>query len=356
MESEHSFSKISNELNELLKKLKAITINRNNGTEANDSTTMVIHILSLIASNDKNANEWDHNTSYCRKFHWNELMRALKKSEDVENLLAKLYPFITEYVLSKDLEFDDYAHISMEYIEKHINSLPNETKESLESTKRNLIFNIYRERFNDESVAVTRQFISSSRDVNAFNEKWKDCFDEKEKKIAGLESRLTKIREKYNFIGLKNGFSEIKRTKKIEKWLSFFLMFIFFILIIAPIIYETTRLQELTLKKEFSFLNLVPLIPIMSLDFLLIYFFRIVHHNYQSAKDQLVQIDLRVTMCAFIDGYVDFKDRMIKDDKKISLDTFEKLMFSNIATTGKDIPSTYDGLESLAKIISAVRK
>ncbi|WP_268612534.1 hypothetical protein, partial [Escherichia coli] len=99
--------------------------------------------------------EWDCNTSYCRKFGWAKLTKAISNGEDVENLLTALHPFITEYVLSKEIDINDDVHGTLEYIEEHIDSLPYKTKSTLEKTKRNLIFDIYRDRFNDENVAVT---------------------------------------------------------------------------------------------------------------------------------------------------------------------------------------------------------
>ena len=64
-----------------------------------------------------------------------------------------------------------------------------------------------------------------------------------------------------------------------------------------------------------------------------------------------VIVDLRYNLCAFIEGYMEFK----KEHKDDTVDLFEKLIFSNIISNEKKVPATIDGLESIANVICSIR-
>lgn len=96
-------------------------------------------------------------------------------------------------------------------------------------------------------------------------------------------------------------------------------------------------------------------IPAASLIALLVYFFRVTLYNYQSVKTQLIQIDLRYNLCEFIKPYVDFKKETYKIAPE-SLDSFERMIFSNITVANDKIPSSYDGIEPLITLIKEIRK
>lgn len=82
------------------------------------------------------------------------------------------------------------------------------------------------------------------------------------------------------------------------------------------------------------------------------YVFRLFYQQFLSVKSELLQLDLRVNLCSFIEGYMEFKVKH-KDD---TVDLFEKLIFSNIISSEKKVPATIDGIDSLAKVVCSVNK
>ena len=77
--------------------------------------------------------------------------------------------------------------------------------------------------------------------------------------------------------------------------------------------------------------------------------------NFNSVRAQLIQIDLRKSLCQFIQNYATYaKD--IREQNTDLLVKFEEVIFSNIMPSEDKIPSTFDGLEQLTNLIGALKK
>ena len=61
--------------------------------------------------------------------------------------------------------------------------------------------------------------------------------------------------------------------------------------------------------------------------FVLLYFFRISLFNIRALKSQLLQIDLRLSLCEFISNYTEETAKM-RGNAKESFDKFENVIFS----------------------------
>ena len=94
--------------------------------------------------------------------------------------------------------------------------------------------------------------------------------------------------------------------------------------------------------------------PILGLEFVLIYFFRVVLTHYNSIQTQIMQIELRQSLCQFIQSYADYA-KEIKEKDGGSLEKFENLIFSSILSTPDKVPSTFDGLEQLSNLIKNLK-
>ena len=104
----------------------------------------------------------------------------------------------------------------------------------------------------------------------------------------------------------------------------------------SPLIFPSTALSEF---------------PPYSVEVLVLYGFRLLYQQYLFVKSELLQLNLRYSLCAFIESYMEFK----KNNKDNTVDLFEQLIFSNIISDEKKVPATVDGLESIAKIIESIK-
>ena len=84
----------------------------------------------------------------------------------------------------------------------------------------------------------------------------------------------------------------------------------------------------------------------------MLYAFRLFYQQYMFVKSELLQVNLRHSLCAFIEAYMEFK----KENKDNTVDLFEQLIFSNIISDEKKVPATVDGLDSIANIIQSIKK
>ena len=92
----------------------------------------------------------------------------------------------------------------------------------------------------------------------------------------------------------------------------------------------------------------------LSLTVLLVYFFRISVRSTDSCKAQLLQVELRKTLCRFIQNYATYS-KDIKEKNPDSLSKFESLIFSGIVSNEEKLPSTFDGIDQVANFVKAMR-
>lgn len=71
-------------------------------------------------------------------------------------------------------------------------------------------------------------------------------------------------------------------------------------------------------------------------------------------KAQLIQIDLRMTLCQFIQDYADYA-KEVRKDSPLLLERFDQLVFSGIVSSEGAIPSTFDGIEQIANLIEKIK-
>jgi hypothetical protein len=188
------------------------------------------------------------------------------------------------------------------------------------------------------------------------------------KEAASLEKRLDdsaalvkRYQAQFNFVGLAQAFREFGRSKKLEKWLCFSLLSFFAILIVIPPVAQlSSNTQDglLTVSDgTVASIKFGKLVPLLVVEVFLLYFFRVVLKSYYSVKAQLLQIELRYSLCAFIESYADFaKERGKTADGQLTLSKFESLIFSGIVPDSSKVPSTFDGIEQIGRVIAEVKK
>jgi hypothetical protein len=187
-------------------------------------------------------------------------------------------------------------------------------------------------------------------------EKARESFEELLREINNAEeeaSRIAKILEEQKitgtFVELEKGFSlMLDRVKKAKNWTFGWLLAISAIIIAIP----TVRIfYPMTISDASIWEKLVPLIGV---ELILIYFFRVTLKHYYSLQTQIMQLDFRYSLCQFIGAYSEYS-RKIKAANGSALDKFESLIFSNLLSESDNIPSTFDGLDNLASLINNMR-
>jgi hypothetical protein len=173
--------------------------------------------------------------------------------------------------------------------------------------------------------------------------KWQTRADE-------LAALLQQQSQELNFVGLAHAFSGLIDKKSDEKLRQISLLAIFGAALLAVPGYAIHRVASTNMTWS---LDLVPnALPFAVVELVLLYFFRIFLNNYYSLQAQLLQLQMRHSLCAFIEGYVDFASKV---GERVALDKFEAQIFSGISGDPANVPSHFDGIEQLTKLVRDLR-
>lgn len=122
--------------------------------------------------------------------------------------------------------------------------------------------------------------------------------------ITDYERKLQEYKQEYNFVLLSKAFNNIRNTKKIEKLFAYIRFLIpVFVLVLIPIYLYITRIEHDVTQWRDVFIFL----PLITLEVLAFYFMRLFYLEVKSVKSQILQIDIRLSLCEFIQDYVEKK-------------------------------------------------
>lgn len=248
---------------------------------------------------------------YFMELRDNGLSLKIKNGRNLFDKTFKLYEYQKDFILYK-----------LPYLlnEEKIKSL---SKEVMEPTS---LFNRMKEDLKNEKTLIDKKLSE---------------YQNRSDKIAQfIESQQTNL----NFVGLSKAFKQLidekteVKTTTVHWLLGFFTALIIVPATVAVIIY-------------FKNVNYYTCVPATTIELMLLYGFRLLYQQYLFVKSELLQLNLRYSLCAFIESYMEFK----KNNKDNTVDLFEQLIFSNIISDEKKVPATVDGLGSIAKIIESIK-
>ncbi|OBP16316.1 hypothetical protein A5320_02595 [Rheinheimera sp. SA_1] len=189
-------------------------------------------------------------------------------------------------------------------------------------------------------------------------EKWDSSVDEKFQRIESLNKELQNLSSSYNFANISHGFQNLLKSKKASLHLNSILIFILTVILVAPPMFKifTGLYPEPSVYGTRIDLTsyLINYIPFVALDFFVLYFFRIVLSTRKEITTQVVQLELRKSLCQFIESYSERSKEMSATTPKL-LEKFETLIFSGLTTDPTNVPTTFDGLEQLANMIKSIK-
>jgi hypothetical protein len=200
---------------------------------------------------------------------------------------------------------------------------------------------------------------NAERNANTTKEHLFDGVRELEKRISGYKTELEKLTSDYNFIGLASAFKNLLSQKNWEKWVTFTAVMLLGVIAIAVpitllVLRESKEWQEF-IGNQWSPAGLANFIAVVGLEVIALYYFRVALKNYQVTRNQITNLKLRYAVCAFIEGYLDFRKRSSSKDGH-PLSAFEQLIFADLPSGPDGLPNTLDGISQITDLIRAVRQ
>lgn len=180
------------------------------------------------------------------------------------------------------------------------------------------------------------------------------------KKIEHEQERINTQKSEINFVELNKAFQKLIDDKKKELfWPRLLSPIILICLAIIPI---TILYSNIKVTDVYDAMR--TFLPITACEFFLLYYQRLVFQEYKSLKAQIAQLEIRSAACQFIENYrkfaVEHPVSKTEDGKettsRFNLEKFESLIFGGIAVDPTAVPTVFDGVEQLGKLIEAVKK
>jgi hypothetical protein len=315
-------------------------------------------VTSAMASKPK---EWDELCEINIAWVGNQFISRLSNEEKaldkarLDDICSMCFRFLFELYLSMKNDLATEFEAARIFVLNNVDSFEYSAKEQIEFAIREMPISIFKAIANSDSIKSIKDFNAVSAKAEKLREDWDAELSAKEGRVNKLKESLEKYENGFNFVGLHQGFDDLATTKSTERDNILFWLKILSVLIVLPVLAEFViifkHIDNISAIKDGL---IVSIFPMLSLAAIAIYYFRVLLFNYRSVKSQLLQIDLRKTLCRFIQHYSDYSSEIKKQDAA-SLEKFENVIFSGIVTDDGNLPSTYDGVEQISKLIKSVK-
>lgn len=280
--------------------------------------------------------------------------KALEK-ERLDDICSICFRFLFELYLSIKNELAREFEQARRFAIKNIAQFEPSAGEQIEYAVRDMPTMIIKDLINSESIGSLKEFNQFSSRAEDLKHEWQEEIDKKTDEVKALKDTLDNYKNAFNFVGLYDGFNDLAIAKKDEadsliKW-----MILLAAIAVVPIAIELWFIYvNLAKIGEVRDALIVSIFPTLSMLAISVYYFRVLLYSHKSLKAQLLQIDLRKTLCRFIQSYADYAKEMKTKDND-SLSKFEDIIFSGIVSGDEEIPSTYGGIEQLGDILKSFR-
>ena len=287
---------------------------------------------------------------------------ATINNETIENnnnilneIFSMCFRFLLELYLSNRGEQSPELHRARKFAFDNIDNFDETIKNQIWHSINEMPINILKSLFDNNLIKSIRDLQNTTENVNKLKTQWDKEINEKEERVNALRNDIEKYESAFNFVGLHQGFDDLSKIKKEEiERLSFWLRLIggaILLPIIVELIILYTNMKNIGEIKDFLLLSIVPTISLMAIS---IYYFKIILFNYKSVKSQILQIELRKTLCRFIQSYTKYSSE-INAKSPDSLSKFENIIFSSIVSDDEKLPSAYDGIDQISKLIMSAK-
>lgn len=313
--------------------------------------TIVIRELQTVKESDKEA--FPHAISHFRHELENTLPTISEKSLSDQTAIRLLAIFFY-FALEREFQLNVRSNAVTE-INRNLDKLHDGERDTLIRINQTVGADILKYYLNHSDFRTIREILELNTTAKKERDAWDENFKKQMEAINENKQYLENMRTNSGFVALKFGFQRLLDSKTEEATRSSHYLVLFgAALLIVPFV-EILYFMS----KGFS-INTEPttlvgiLLPAITIQLLLVYFFRINLITYKSLRAQQLQIDLRVSICQFFESYAEFVSKNEKLQRSVS--KFENMMFSSIVASETAIPSVFDGTEQIIKIFDALKK
>lgn len=336
---------------------------------------MFRHLQFILSSMLNNPTIWNMNCSNSIDVHGGKFKGYLSSiSEDnaiyadqAQSTFSLAYTFWRELEISTGYDRSTSEDEIINFARNKIDLFEPYSKYRIEYADRDLSTALFKKILNSNAIDSLKGMSKTIHEAEVLTKTWDDKIGGRIKSAQRLEASVIKYEDAFNFVGLNKGFSLLLKTKQKERCGLIVIMSIVAALIIGPLIYKLWHLSsDMNNYTGFAYIlkNSAPQINISSTMLFLfsaisyiavmLYFFRVALFNYKSVCAQILQIELRMTLCRFILHYSKHA-KTIKENNGPTLDRFESIIFSGLVANEGDLPATFDGIEHISSLLKSFK-
>ena len=343
-----------------------------NYSETINNFASYIQTAKIIFNINIDLSNFDDLTSYSRAqpvSNFPEVIRKLiykydetKSNDDLEEIfslsLNLFYIYLSELQFrigglhqSIGFEVNSLSQFISEYFKDH----PIYAR-YLKFADRDIPFKILQEILNTSGLKNLNTTIEKFNAIEKTLRNWDKSLSDKEAEVTRLEKSLESYKDAFNFVGIFEGFNKLHVKKENELWWSRIGLALIGCVIFGTFAYELHSIKSIIqISKVIDIPTLLAItIPFTLLIFLLLYFFKIILQTMRSVQSQLLQLDLRMTLCRFIQSYAEYAAEL-KAKHPEGFEKFEGVIFSPLVSSDDKIPNTFDGLDQLSSVVNIVK-
>jgi hypothetical protein len=331
---------------------------------ASDSSQVARTLLQIIELMISNASRFDE---YCTaNIDWigDHFMREVREFpglSDDKRATSITSTFTSAYRFLCELEFTQPADPSFEvrgignFVDENLELFTGNDRQQITFARYSMPVQVAKKLLNDPSIAEFRNFSQTVEAATKLKSDWDAELEQRRLHVDSIKQGLKDATSSYNFVGLVDGFRHLAKAKITERRVAFWSLMLLAIVMVLPpaaqVGFVIAQMDTIGSKRD---LLLYTLPTILAIEVILVYFFRVVLAQFRSVKAQLLQLDLRIALCQFIQSYAEYSAKIKRDDPN-ALSKFEAVVFSSLVPDSERIPSTFDGAEQLANLIKSIR-
>jgi hypothetical protein len=332
-------------------------------TQDSEKPSPTLHLRQIVQVMVNNAQRFDELCQVNIKWIGSSFISAARNFEShgerTEDSIADLFTMAYRFLC--ELEFGMPGELSMElrqvksFVDNNLDVFPDNSKRQLVYANYLMPVNMAKEMLHHPDISAMREFGERCASATTLKKQWDEEISQKEVQVKALKEQLGNLETGFNFVGLVEGFRHLAEKKRQEKLVAFNSLIALGILVLLPVLAEAVLIglnRDALDKYQQALLFALP--PLITIEVLLVYFFRVVLVHFRSIKAQLLQLELRTSLCQFIQSYSTYATQ-IKQKDASALEKFESVIFSGLISSEEHLPSTFDGTEQLAKLIKSIK-
>lgn len=335
----------------VVQEIKKKFANSDGSTVVSDIERFVINALTSMRNNFKSYDAACRYNIDAAGRDFRTLIETIDVSmpEKLELLAAYAYRFVLEMQVTLENNLPDELAIGAHAMRSAELSYP--ASGQMEFAQYSMLIAVLKKYLHHEDLVAIKGLPNLLERAERIKREAEEGIDKRANKVSRLEGALDKIKIGADFVELGRGFASLRFRKSFERHFNFMCLLFLACLLIFPaaakiyVYYAGVSIPEIDLYTALS---------MAGLELLFIFFFRVALHNFRAVKAQILQLDLRIAILQFIQSYTKFA-RDQKGEGSVSLEKFEQLIFSGLVSGESDLPSTFDGLEGIAKIVEKIK-